>query len=303
MKELLKQRKVQLGIAGVAAVAVIGGGYAIYEANKVSIDYVLNDNVVEYGEDQSKIDWLKRSTTNGNKITASNFDIKKVGQTDVVFLVCVDDKCAEYTQKVEIKDTKKPVIKLKKDKVEISVSDKFDPASNIESVKDTVDGDIKKSDDKKLTKNGYIITSDVDTKKAGSYSVKVTAYDVNGNKEENSYKVTVKEKPEEPKTSQNQTPQQTSQATHTPPTTPTQGSNSIPPSNSGTTNTNKPQENNQPHVHSGKPVGGMYFDDPDKLDEWAVQYRKEQVRNGIDIGAAYGVSRCSCGMYYINMFY
>lgn len=206
IKALLKQRKVQLGIVGVSVVAVIGGGYAIYEANKVSIDYVLNDNVVEYGEDQSKIDWLKRSTTNGNKITASSFDIKKVGQTDVIFLVCVDDKCAEYTHKVEIKDTKKPVIKLKKDKVEISVSDKFDPASNIESVKDPVDGDIKKSDDKKLTKNGYIITSDVDTKKAGSYSVKVTAYDVNGNKAEKEYAVTVKEKPEEPKPSQNQTP-------------------------------------------------------------------------------------------------
>ena len=34
----------------------VGGGYAIYESNKVSIDYTLNNHVVEYGEDQTKID-------------------------------------------------------------------------------------------------------------------------------------------------------------------------------------------------------------------------------------------------------
>ena len=41
-KELLRQRKVQLGIAGVSLIAVIGGFYAIYAANKVNIDYTFN---------------------------------------------------------------------------------------------------------------------------------------------------------------------------------------------------------------------------------------------------------------------
>ena len=41
---------------------------------------------------------------------------------------------------------------------------------------------------------------DVKADKAGEYTVKVTAYDVNGNKAEQSYKVTVKEKPKEPDT-------------------------------------------------------------------------------------------------------
>lgn len=75
-------------------------------------------------------------------------------------------------------------------------------------MKDIVDGDIKKSDDKKLTKNGYLIDSNVDTKKAGTYKVKIIAYDVNGNKTEKEYVVTVKEKPEVPIPSQNQTQQQ-----------------------------------------------------------------------------------------------
>lgn len=299
LKELLKQRKVQFGIAGVVIVVAIGG-FVIYESTKVKIDYTLNNNSVEYGTDQTKIDWMKQSTTNGNKITVTDFDTKKVGQTDVVFTVCLDETCKEFPQKLEIKDTKNPEIKLKKDKVEITESDKFDPIANIESVKDPVDGDIKKSDDKKLTKNGYLIDSNVDTAKVGDYKVKIIAYDVNGNKAEKEYTVSVKKKPEEPK--QTETTQQP-QTTYTPPTTPTQGNNTTPSGNNGSTNTNKPQESNQPHVHWGNPVGGMYFDDPDKLDEWAVQYRKEQVRNGIDIGAAYGVSRCSCGMYYINMFY
>lgn len=235
MKELLKQKKVQLGIVGVVIVVAIGG-FAIYESTKVKIDYTLINNGVEYGTDQTKINWMKQSTTNGNKITVTDFDTKKVGQTDVVFTVCLDETCKEFPQKLEIKDTKNPEIKLKKDKVEITESDKFDPIANIESVKDPVDGDIKKSDDKKLTNNGYLIDSNVDTAKVGDYKVKIIAYDVNGNKAEKEYAVTVKEKPEEPKTSQNQTTQQT---TYTPPAT-TQNQGSAKPSTSG-----KPSDNQQ----------------------------------------------------------
>ena len=82
--------------------------------------------------------------------------------------------------------------------MEITAGDDFNPASNIESVKDPIDGDIKKSDDNKITKNGYLVTSDVDTKKVkNGYKVKITAFDVNGNKAEKEYTVNVKAKPEE----------------------------------------------------------------------------------------------------------
>ena len=239
IKELLKNRKVQLGITGVILASAVGGGYAIYESNKVSIDYTLNNHVVEYGEDQTKIDWLKQSTTNGNKVTVAKFDTKKIGETDVVFTVCLDDTCKEFSQMLEIKDTNSPVIDLKKEKVEITEGDKFDPVSNIASVKDVIDGEIKKSDDKKLTKNGYLIDSNVDTKKAGTYNVKIIAYDANGNKTEKEYAVTVKVKPEEPKPSNNQTQQQTPQTIYTPPTT-SQNQGSTKPSTN-----NKPSNNQQ----------------------------------------------------------
>ena len=235
MNELLKQKKVQLGI-GVIVIAAIGGGYMVYNSNKVNIDYSLNNHVVEYGSDQSQVDWLKLSTTNGNKVTVAKFDTKKIGEIEVAFTVCLDDTCKEFPQKLEIKDTKSPVIELKKEKVEITEGDKFDPVSNIASVKDVIDGDIKKSDDKKLTKNGYLIDSNVDTKKAGSYKVKIIAYDVNGNKTEKEYAVTVKEKPEETKPNQTQ---QKPQTNYTPPTT-SQNQGSTKPSTSS-----KPSDNQQ----------------------------------------------------------
>ncbi len=157
--------------------------------------------VIEYGAE------LKAEDLTDEKVTlkeVKNFDAKKAGEQKVTAIfVNEKDKEIEAEITLEVKDTKKPVIKLKKEKVEITAGDKFDAASNIESVKDPVDGDLKKSEDKKLTKNGYLITSDVNAKKAGSYTVKVTAYDVNGNKAESSYKVTVKKKPQEQASTQN----------------------------------------------------------------------------------------------------
>ena len=203
MKALLRQRKVQCGIGAAILILIVIIVLVVTQMNKVTIDFKLTDNVIEYGSDPSKIEWEKLSTTNGNKITVKEFNTKKVGQTDIVFTVCLDDTCQEFTKLVEIKDTKNPEIKFKKEKLEITEGDKFDPVSNIESVKDPIDGNIKKSDDKELTKDGYIITSNVKSDKASEYTVKVTAYDVNGNKAEQSYKVTVKEKPKENETAVN----------------------------------------------------------------------------------------------------
>ena len=157
--------------------------------------------VIEYGAE------LKAEDLTDEKVTlkeVKSFDAKKAGEQKVTAIfVNEKDKEIEAEITLEVKDTKKPVIKLKKEKVEITAGDKFDADSNIESVKDPVDGDLKKSEDKKLIKNGYIISSDVNAKKAGSYTVKVTAYDVNGNKAESSYKVTVKKKPQETPTQNN----------------------------------------------------------------------------------------------------
>ena len=273
----------------------------------------VKDNLeVEYGDKlDNSILFDKEQSDEGIAVKeVKNFDAKKTGEQEItVVFGDSDDKTKEETIKVSVKDTKKPVIKLKKEKVEITAGDKFDVASNIESVKDPVDGDIKKSEDKKLTKNGYLITSDVNVKKAGSYTVKVTAYDVNGNKTESSYKVTVKKKPQEQAPTQNNN--QTSgngytsnQGIYTKPATGNTGSNKKPSSgSSNNSGSSSGQATNKPHKHWGPAVEGMYFDSGDELDAWAIQYHRDQMRQGNDIGAAWGVSECSCGKLFIHRFY
>ncbi len=272
----------------------------------------IKDNLeVEYGDKlDNSILFDKEQSDEGIAVKeVKNFDAKKTGEQEItVVFGDSDDKTKEETIKVSVKDTKKPVIKLKKEKVEITAGDKFDATSNIESVKDPVDGDLKKSEDKKLTKNGYLITSDVNAKKAGSYTVKVTAYDVNGNKAESSYKVTVKKKQQEQSETQNNN--QTSsnnnysnnQGSYNKPSSGNTASNKKPSSGSSNNNGSSSGQTT-PHKHWGPAVEGMYFDSGDELDAWAKKYQYEQWDKGNDIGSAYGVSECSCGKLYINMFY
>ncbi len=272
----------------------------------------IKDNLeVEYGDklDHSLLYDKEQSDEGVTVKEVKNFDAKKTGEQEItVVFGDSDDKTKEETIKVSVKDTKKPVIKLKKEKVEITAGDKFDAASNIESVKDPVDGDLKKSEDKKLTKNGYLITSDVNVKKAGSYTVKVTAYDVNGNKAESSYKVMVKKKLQEqaPTQNNNQTSSNNNysnnQGSYNKPSSGNTASNKKPSSGSSNNNGSSSGQTT-PHKHWGPAVEGMYFDSGDELDAWAKKYQYEQWDKGNDIGSAYGVSECSCGKLYINMFY
>lgn len=230
-----------------------------------SLKVTVKDNVeLEYGEklDNSLLFDKEQSDEDITVKEVKNFDSKKTGEQEVIVVFTnADKKTKEETLKVTVKDTKKPVIKLKKDKLEITEGDKFDAAANIESVKDPVDGDIKKSDDKKLTKNGYLITSDVNANKAGSYTVKITAFDVNGNKAESSYKVTVKTKPQEP-VAQQPTYQTSNQSSGNSEYSNNQGSsssNSKPVSNNSGSNNqtaqSKPQQTCQAGVIHPNSIG------------------------------------------------
>ena len=280
-----------------------------------SLKVTVKDNVeLEYGEklDNSLLFDKEQSDEDITVKEVKNFDSKKTGEQEVIVVFTnADKKTKEETLKVTVKDTKKPVIKLKKDKLEITEGDKFDAAANIESVKDPVDGDIKKSDDKKLTKNGYLITSDVNANKAGSYTVKITAFDVNGNKAESSYKVTVKAKPQEP-VAQQPTYQPSNQSSGNSGYTNNQSSsssnNSAPtvnntPAPKPSTNTggNSSTSVNKPHVHSFPyPTGyddvyiyeGQYFDTLGEADAFAQNYDGP---NGNWSGFGYSSTECSCG--------
>ncbi|RHO15054.1 flagellar biosynthesis protein FlgM, partial [Eubacterium sp. AM18-26] len=151
---------------------------------------------VEYGEelDNTKLFNAKESDENVKVDKVEGFDAKKMGEQEITVTFTDDNKDKEEKLKITVEDTKKPVIELKKESVGITAGDKLELKDNIKSVKDPVDGDLKYSD-KTVEKDGYYIDKGkLDTKKAGTYEVKVIAADKNGNKTEKSFKVNVKKK-------------------------------------------------------------------------------------------------------------
>ena len=315
-------KKISVFVACLMLMSVVGCSKSL----KVTVK---ENAVLEYGEklDHSLLFDKDNSDEGVTVKEVKSFDNKKTGEQEItVIFTNADEKTKEETLKVTVKDTKKPEIKLKKDKLEITEGDKFDAVANIESVKDPVDGDIKKSDDKKLTKNGYLIASDVDAKKAGSYTVKITAFDVNGNKAESSYKVSVKEKPQEPEVQQpvSQTPTQTNtnngysnnQGSTSSNTNAPVVNNTPAPKPSTNTGGNSGSSSNQPaekpHVHSFPyPTGyddvyvyeGQYFNTLSESDAFAQSYNGP---NGDWSGFGYSGTECSCGktrLYFFNITY
>lgn len=256
------------------------------------LNIVMKENItLEYGEEADQALLFDKDKSE-EKLTVKeikDYDNKKLGEQAIRVIFALEDKVQEEKVKVNVKDTKAPEIKLKKDKLEITEGDQFDPASNIESVKDPIDGEIKRSNDKKLTKNGYLITSEVDTKKVkDGYKVKVTAYDQNGNKAEKTYTVNVKAKPEEPK-------QNTVQSTYTEPAQSTGGTGYAAPSAGGSTGTYTPQPQPQeppktctvPDNQLGN--SGMRFATEAEAFAWAEeQIRKDQESGELKYGP-YGV--------------
>lgn len=89
--------------------------------------------------------------------------------------------------------------------ISITAGDNLKLTDNIISVKGPIDGDLKYGD-KIISKDGYYIEkSKLDTKKAGTYEVKVITVDKNSNKAEKSFKITVNKKETPNKLSSNNT--------------------------------------------------------------------------------------------------
>lgn len=122
-----------------------------------------------------------------------NIDTSKVGTQEIVFEVSKNNVVKTYNIKVEVKDSNAPSISLKNKEITINKSDNFDLVSNIESVKDVVDGDIPYVENSN-TKPGYTISTDFDNTKAGKYTVNIKAIDSNNNTSENSYVINVVDK-------------------------------------------------------------------------------------------------------------
>ena len=103
---------------------------------------------VEYGDklDNSKLFNAKESDENVKVDKVNGFEEKKLGEQTLKVMFTDGDKTTEKEIKVIVKDTKKPEITLKKDKITITAGDKLTLKDNVKSVKDPVDGNLKYSD-------------------------------------------------------------------------------------------------------------------------------------------------------------
>ena len=212
----------------------------------------------EYGEEleNSKLFDAKESDENVTVKIVDGFDDKKLGEQELTVTFTDGEKETERTIKVKVKDTLKPAIELKKETITITAGDKLTLKDNVKSVSDPIDGELKYSS-KEIQKSGYYIDAGkLDTDKAGTYEVKVIAYDANGNSSEKTFQVIVNKKEAKKETS-NASDSNTNTASSNNTTAPQQpassssngGSNeSTGNNNSSSGNTASNSENSQSNV-------------------------------------------------------
>ncbi len=170
------------------------GLYKYIEHNKIynSLNIEFNDvDSVEYG---SEFDVKSLIKTSYGEIVYPTLNTLEVGVHDLVFKVSDKYVSKEYIHSIEVTDKKVPVIKLKKDKIEVEYGKSIVIDDYIESVIDEVDGRLALKGKDEV---GYYYKDHVDYKKAGTYKVKITAQDCSGNKSEKTITVIVKEEKKE----------------------------------------------------------------------------------------------------------
>lgn len=288
---------------------------------------VVENLKTEYGQklDNALFFNKKESDDNVKVKNVEGFNPKKIGEQEIIVTFTDGDKTKVEKIKVIVEDTKTPVIKLKKDMISITTGDNLKLTDNIIYVKDPIDGDFKYSD-KIISKDGYYIDKGkLDTKKAGTYEVKVIAVDKNGNKAEESFKITVKKK-ETPnklisnnsgnKNSANDSSSSISSTDKKPSNLGNSSSSNSGSSSNGSSNNSEDNsggqkpDNPKPHKHSitvtGHPdvvYSGMFFTDEEKCDTWASNYAGP---NNEWSSFNYSSKQCSCGMwspYFFNIGY
>lgn len=274
----------------------------------------------EYGDklDNTKLFNAKESDENVKVDKVEGFDAKKLGEQEITVTFTDGKKDKEEKLKIIVEDSKKPVIELKNESITITAGDRLELQDNIKSVKDSVDGDLKYSD-KTIEKDGYYIDKGkLDTKKAGTYEVKVIAVDVNGNKTEKSFKVNVKKKETAKKPSSNSSgngnlSNNGGSNGGTSNNSGNSGSNSGNSSNGGSSNNsgNGGSTNNgggqkpvnpAPHQHSitvtGYPdvIYSNVFIPESELDSWCDDFFWKKAQEDW-AGARYSAAQCSCGLW------
>lgn len=160
------------------------------------MDLSFNDSkTIEYGSEFKALDYVK-DVESGEIIFTGTVDTSKLGNNRVMYVVSNGSVNKEFYNEIEVIDTIGADINIKKDSISIYTGDKYDVLSNIDSVKDQVDGELSyKKEVTEEDKGYYTVVTEFDNNKAGDYSVSIKAIDNSGNVSEKSYNISVKDRP------------------------------------------------------------------------------------------------------------
>ncbi len=151
---------------------------------------LVNGSYIEYGDKINPLDLVEEVTYGEISKMPTNIDTTKVGPTRLTYQLTKEDVSKEISLLVEVKDTKKPVIKIEKEIVTIGIGEVYDFKNNVLSVADEVDGELVYNKGE-LTNGTYIIKSNLNNKMPGTYQVNVRALDKNNNLEVKSFDIKV----------------------------------------------------------------------------------------------------------------
>lgn len=182
-----------------------------------SIQLEFNDiQTVEYGTNFSSGDLIKEGS---HDIEFNEIDTKKLGDQTILFKVTKNGVTKDFEYKITVVDTKAPTITLTKDKIALAYNTSFDMSKFIKQINDNVDGELsykKSSDVKDRDSQYYTYSGEVNTKKAGTYKVKVIAVDSSQNKIEKELLVIVGKESDKISTDNPSTPNSGSNHTYVP---------------------------------------------------------------------------------------
>ena len=180
----------------------------LYEALTIQFR---EDATVEYGGDFHPSDYV--IAAGGDLSCEGAVDTMMLGDQKVIYTVSARtqdgaDVNREYEKVFTVKDVLSPVITLEKSIVQIRAGEAYDPAANVVSVMDPVDGSV----DYELDDGG------LDTAKNGTYVIRVSANDRSGNRSSKAFKIIVGNgsEPEEETPTPTPTPTPSAEPTPTP---------------------------------------------------------------------------------------
>lgn len=160
---------------------------------KLDMKFLAARTIIEYGTKDFDIRDIVEDVQDGViKDYTKTINTSEVGLQKVTFELGEGDITKTFTTHIEVVDTKAPIIEFNKATISLYTGTKYDVKSNIKSVRDEIDGNIAYSSTiKEEARDYYKVDTNFNYKKAGTYTVKVTAFDKNGLKTENSYTIKV----------------------------------------------------------------------------------------------------------------